>query len=93
MTETTYADVGGDENTGFAEEPAPVRPVRRPRPRNTKHRVRATTDIQAQGNPTNGLGKTLFESENEQEARNYIVQRHPRGNEVALELADGTVRH
>lgn len=75
------------EETGFAEEDVPERPAR---PRNTKHRVRRTTSILAQGHPQ-GLGETLLETENETEAKNYMAQNHPRGREAVLQHADGRI--
>lgn len=79
----------GTEETGFSDEPEPVRPAR---PRNRKHRVRLATDVHSQGSH-DGLGKTVLETEDEAEARRYIEQHHPRGSEAVLQLSDGSVQH
>jgi hypothetical protein len=64
-------------------------PARR---RQTTHKVRLVTDTSAEGSET-GLGKTVFESDDEQLARNYVESRHPRGAEVVLQTMDGKVGH
>lgn len=64
---------------------------RRPAPRrNTSNKVRLVTHPSAEASET-GLGKTVFESDDEKEARNYVEVHHPRGAEVVLQTASGNV--
>lgn len=65
---------------------------RRVQRRNTSNRVRLVTHPSAEASET-GLGKTVFESDDEQAARRYVETNHPRGREVVLQTADGKVGH
>lgn len=68
-------------------------PTRRPAPRRaSKHKVRLVTHPSAEASET-GLGKTVFESDDEVQAKNYIERHHPRGAEVVLQTADGRLGH
>lgn len=60
--------------------------------RNTTHKVRLVTHPSAEASET-GMGKTIFETDDESQARRYIETRHPRGREVVLQTADGKVGH
>jgi hypothetical protein len=74
-----------DENDGTQ--------ARRPTPRRaTKHKVRLVTHPSAEASET-GLGKTIFESDDEVLAKNYIEKHHPRGAEAVLQTADGRLGH
>jgi len=66
--------------------------ARRPRRQNTNHKVRLVTHPSAEASET-GLGKTIFESDDEVAARRYVETHHPRGREVVLQTADGRVGH
>jgi hypothetical protein len=39
------------------------------------------------------MGKTIFEHEDDNVARNYVETHHPRGREVVLQTSDGKVGH
>jgi hypothetical protein len=66
---------------------------RRPAPRKpSTNKVRLVTHPSAEASES-GLGKSVFESDDEQAARNYVEVHHPRGAEVVLQTADGKVGH
>lgn len=66
---------------------------RRPAPRkSTTNKVRLVTHPSAEASEM-GLGKTVFESDDEAVARAYVETHHPRGAEVVLQTASGNVGH
>jgi hypothetical protein len=75
----------------MSEDASNASPSRRAK-RNTTNRVRLVTHPSAEASET-GLGKTIFESDDEAEARKYVETHHPRGAEVVLQTADGKVGH
>lgn len=76
----------------MADDSTSAMATRRPKPRDGKNKVRLVTHPSAEASET-GLGKTIFEHEDEGVARNYVEVHHPRGAEAVLQTADGTVSH
>jgi hypothetical protein len=67
--------------------------TRRPAPRRSStNKVRLVTHPSAEASES-GLGKTVFESDDEAQVRNYVVTHHPRGVEVVVQTANGDVQH
>ena len=62
------------------------------RSRDGKAKVRLVTHPSAEASET-GLGKTVFEHEDEVAARRFIETNYPRGAEAVLQSADGKVSH
>lgn len=65
---------------------------RRPKPKNTNARVRLVTHPSAESSET-GMGRTIFEHEDDAVARKYVETHHPRGVEVVLQTSDGKIGH
>jgi hypothetical protein len=66
--------------------------ARRAQRRNQNHRVRLVTHPSAEASET-GLGKVVFETDDENAARKYVETNHPRGREVVLQTSDGRLGH
>ncbi len=66
--------------------------ARRTQRRNQTHRARLVTHPSAESNES-GLGKTVFESDDENAVRRYIETNHPRGREIVLQTSDGRLGH
>jgi hypothetical protein len=66
--------------------------ARRPRSKNANAKVRLVTHPSAEASET-GMGKTIFEHEDDAVARRYVETHHPRGREVVLQTSDGKVGH
>lgn len=85
-TETIYPPKG-KRDPRYPPKAGVAKPARAPRPKKHKVRLHNPDDYSGAGN------KTVFESESETAARNYIKTHHPRGREVFLQTADGQTEH
>lgn len=81
MTEQT-----GFADSGTTDDDVEEAPVRRPRPRSNKYRVKAY-------NPEMEVDKTIFSHEDQGAARRYVMTHHPRGREVYVEHPGGYKEH
>jgi hypothetical protein len=76
----------------MSEDAGSGSPARRSARRSSTNKVRLVTHPSAEASET-GMGKTIFESDDEAAARHYVETNHPRGAEVVLQTADGKVGH